>query len=108
MRISLSAAHVAAGDSLRAYVEYRLFTSIARHHAIVSGADVLFRQATTRHARFVCTIALDLGAAGRVKTQARGTHPEAAIDRAAERAAWLLERRVRSAAFQAETASFTS
>jgi hypothetical protein len=51
---------------------------------------------------------LDLGPAGRVKTQARGRHPEAAIDRAAERAAWLLDRRVRSTAFQAETAAFSS
>jgi ribosomal subunit interface protein len=108
MRISLSGAHVPVTDPLRAYVEYRLFTSVARHHASVQRADVLVRREATGHPRFVCTMSLDLGPAGRVKTQARGRHPEAAIDRAAERAAWLLDRRVRTAAFQAETASFTS
>jgi ribosome-associated translation inhibitor RaiA len=108
MRISLSGAHVPVTDRLRAYAEYRLFTSVARHHAIVHGADVLVRRRTARHSQFVCTMVLDLGPAGRVKTQARGRHPEAAIDRAAERAAWLLDRRVRSTAFQAETAAFSS
>lgn len=108
MRVSLSVAHLTVTDSLRAYMEYRLFTSVARHHAIVQGADVRVRRETLGHARFVCTIALDLGHAGRVKTQARGTHLEAAIERATERAAWLLDRRVRFAAFQAETACFTS
>ncbi len=108
MRISLSGAHVSVTDFLRAYVEYRLFTSVARHHAAVARADVHIRHETPGHARFVCTMALDLGRRGRVKTQARGAHPEAAIDRAAERAAWLLDRRVRGAAFHAEMASFTS
>ena len=108
MRVSLSGAHVTVTDSLRAYVEYRLFTSVARHHAIVQDADVRVRRETLGHARFVCTIALHLGHAGRVKTQARGTHLEAALERAAERAAWLLDRRVGSAPFQPETAPFTS
>lgn len=108
MRISLSAPDVVTTDRLRAYAEYRLFTSVARHGTLVRGAAIVVKRESAGERRFVCTIALDLGPAGRIKTQARGRHTDAAIDRVAERAAWLLDRRVRGAAFQSETAPFTS
>ena len=40
------------------------------------------------------TVRVDLGRSGHIKTQARAMHPSAAIDRAADRTAWLIGRRI--------------
>lgn len=56
---------------------------------------------------FLCTVVVDLGALGRIKTQARAVHPSAAIDRAADRTAWLVSRRA-GQDFSLKSPSFTS
>src|SRR3954468_22963012 len=92
MRITLSANTLT--DDTRAYGEYRFFTSVARHAAMVRAVDVTLTRVTGANPRFQCAVVVDLGVCGRIKTQARAPHPTAAIDRAAERAAWLLDRRM--------------
>jgi ribosome-associated translation inhibitor RaiA len=79
-------------DEKRAYAEYRFFTAIAQHETRVRAIDVTLKR--DRHRRYLCTVSVDLSTAGHVKTQARAVHPIAAIDRAADRAAWLVCRRI--------------
>jgi hypothetical protein len=43
---------------------------------------------------FLCAATVDLGRSGHLKTQARAMHPSAAIDRAADRTAWLIGQRI--------------
>jgi len=93
MRIMLSGADFEITDPLRAYAEYRLFRSVARHEPLVTAVDIAVRQYESERDRFLCTVAVALRPAGRIRTQARGPHPGAAIDRAADRTAWLLDRR---------------
>ena len=96
MRINVSGADTAVTDEKRAYAEYRFFTSIAAHVARVRAVDVVVRRDGAKCPPFLCTVTIDLGPSGRIKTQARAVHPIAAMDRAADRAAWLVARRVRA------------
>ncbi len=93
MKITVTGINARAMDTQRAYAEYRLFTSIASHESWVRDATVVIcHDASAR--QFVCSVFVDLGRWGRVKTQARAAHPSAAIDRAARRAGWLVDRRL--------------
>jgi len=90
MRITVSSGDIQLADETRTYAEYRLFTSVARHEGLVRSVHVDFRRDAAAHRPFLCTVAVDLGRSGCIKTQARAAHPVAAIDRAAGRTAWLL------------------
>jgi ribosome-associated translation inhibitor RaiA len=94
MRIRVSGIDAPIIDEKRAYAEYRFFTSIAPYEVNVRAIDVVVKRDSTAAGRFLCTVTVDLGGAGHVKTQARGVHPSAAIDRAADRTAWLVGRRI--------------
>jgi ribosome-associated translation inhibitor RaiA len=94
MHIRVSGVNTPVTDEKRAYVEYRFFSTIAPYEARIRAVDVVVSRDLDRRRRFVCTVAVDLGRFGRVKTQARAVHPSAAIDRAADRAAWLVGRRI--------------
>ena len=94
MRIRISGIDTPVAGEKRAYAEYRVFTSIAPYELRVGVVDVVVRRDITARRQFVCTVAVDLGPSGQVKTQARATHPSAAIDRAADRTAWLVRRRI--------------
>jgi ribosome-associated translation inhibitor RaiA len=96
MRITISGADTAITDEKRAYAEYRFFMAIAPHEALVRAVDVVVRGDSAANRQFLCAVTVDLGPSGRVKTQARAAHPNAAIDRAADRTAWLVGRRVGS------------
>jgi ribosome-associated translation inhibitor RaiA len=93
MRIKVSGVNVVVSNESRRYAEYRLFTSIAPHDSVIRAVDVTLGCDSFSHRPFICTVTVELGASGRIKTQARAAYPSAAIDRAAERAAWLLRRR---------------
>jgi len=93
MRINVSGVNVPIADDKRAYAEYRFFTSIAPHDMSIRAVDVVIRRDSAAHRSFLCAVVVDLGSSGRIKTQARAAHPSAAIDRAADRAAWLVRRR---------------
>ena len=98
MRITFSAVNFPVADYQRVYAEYRFFRVAARHDALIRAIEVAVRRDAAANRPFVCTVTVDLIPSGTVKTQARAVHPTAAIDRAAERLAWLLERRMGHAA----------
>jgi ribosome-associated translation inhibitor RaiA len=94
MRITVSGVNTPVTDEKRAYAEYRFFTSIAPYEAQIRAVDVAVKRDSAATRQFLCTVAIDLRGDGPVKTQARAAHPTAAIDRAADRAAWLVGRRI--------------
>jgi len=91
MRITVSSVNTLTADN-HPYAEYRFFTSIAPYEAHVRAVDVVVRRDPALTRQFLCTAVADLGRSGQVKTQARAMHPSAAIDRAADRIAWLVGR----------------
>ena len=93
MRINVAGVNVPITNDQRAYAEYRFFTSIAPHDMSIRAVDVVIRRDSAAHHSFLCRVEVNLGSSGRIKTQARAAHPSAAIDRAADRAAWLVRRR---------------
>ena len=94
MRIRISGIDTPIAGEKRAYAEYRFFTSIAPYERQVGDVDVAVgRECATRN-QFLCTVTVDLGRSGHIKAQARAMHPSGAIDRAADRTAWLIGRRI--------------
>jgi hypothetical protein len=93
MRITVSSLNTPTADK-RPYAEYRVFTAIAPFDTCVHTVDVVVRRDPSNDRPFLCAVVVDLGPAGRVRTQARAVHPSAAIDRAAERIGRLVGRRV--------------
>jgi len=93
MRINVSGVNVPISDDTRRYAEYRFFTSIAPHGLRIRTADIVIQRDSVPTRSFLCTVVVELGSRGRIKTQARADHPSAAIDRAADRTAWLVRRR---------------
>jgi len=94
MRIRISGIDTPIAGEKRAYAEYRFFTSIAPYELQVSAVDVVVGRECATRRQFLCAVTVDLGRSGHVRTQARAMHPSAAIDRAADRTAWLIGRRV--------------
>ena len=92
MRIVLTGHDISITDQLRAYVEYRLFTSTAQYKTLIRSVNVTLRHNPGVRGRFLCLIAVDLGRTKPMKVRACGPHPNAAIDRAAQRAATHLHR----------------
>jgi len=90
MRIRVSGIDDSVTDEQRAYAEYRFFAAIAPYETRIRAMDVALTRHRAASRQFLCTVRVDLSGAGCVKTQARGVHPIAAIDRAAERTAWLV------------------
>ena len=92
MRITISGTEPITSEK-RAYAEYRFFTSIAPYERRIGAVDVAVRRDVVSRGPFLCVVAVDLGRAGYIRTQARAMHPTAAIDRAADRTASLIGRR---------------
>jgi len=93
MRILLTGKNAVITDPLRTYVEYRLFTSLARHQAVIRGIAVTIEHNSRNRSRFRCVVAVDLGPGEQIKIRASGAHPNAAVDRAAERTSLRLSHR---------------
>lgn len=85
MRIPLTGKDVIITDQLQTYVEYRLFTSIARYQALIREVNVTLEHNRGNRRRFLCVVTVDLGPGEQIKIRASGAHPNAAIDRAADR-----------------------
>ena len=94
MRIMLTGKNLDITHQLQAYTEYRFFAAVARYEPLIRSISVMIGQNAGSRDPFVCLVVVDLGRAGQIKTQARGRHPNAAIDRVADRVASLLSRRV--------------
>ena len=93
MRIPLTGKDVIITDQLQTYVEYRLFTSIARYQALIREVNVTLEHNRGNRGRFLCVVTVDLGPGEQIKIRAYGAHPNAAIDRAADRTSLRLSRR---------------
>ena len=94
MRIRIYGSDTPTADGKRAYAEYRFFRAVAPYEPQVSAVDVVVGQEVVARRQFLCTVTVDLGGSGHIKTQARAMHPGAAIDRAADRTTWLIGRRI--------------
>jgi ribosome-associated translation inhibitor RaiA len=92
MSILLTANDAVITDQLRTYVQYRLFTSLARYQPIIRGINVTLGRQRGNRSGFLCVVAVDLGLGEQIKIRASGAHPNAAIDRAANRASVRLSR----------------
>jgi ribosomal subunit interface protein len=93
VRIPLTGTDVIITDQLQTYAEYRLFTSIARYQAMIREVHVALEHNRGNRGRFLCVVTVVLGPGEQIKTRAYGPHPNAAIDRAADRTSLRLSRR---------------
>jgi ribosome-associated translation inhibitor RaiA len=107
MRIKVSGVDGLIPNVNRRYAEYRFFTSVAPHAMKVRAVDVVIRCDSASRRSFICAAVVDLGSSGRIKTQARAAHPSAAIDRAADRTARLVRRRL-GEGFSLKSPAFSS
>ena len=94
MRIALTGKDVTITDQLQTYVEYRLFTSVARHQALIRRINVTLGHNPRNGGSFLCVVAVDLGPGKPITIRASGAHPNAAIDRDADRTSLRLGRRI--------------
>jgi ribosome-associated translation inhibitor RaiA len=80
----------------RAYAEYRVFAALAKHTQRVRRVRIVLRHANQSESFGACTceVSVSIEPAGRVRIRAGGTHPYAAINRAVERMAIAVARRV--------------
>jgi ribosome-associated translation inhibitor RaiA len=88
----LTGNRLAISNELRAYAEYRFFTRIARYASAIGVVEMTVRYDGDL---YFCTAAVDPARAEGFTVQARARHPNAAIDRVADRAAQRLSRRDR-------------
>jgi len=107
MRIRVAGVDTPITDGKRAYAEYRFFAAIAPYETRIHTIDVVLRHDRAAGRQFLCAVRVKLAGAGHVKTQARAVHQIAAIDRAADRTAWLVGRRT-GQDFSLKSDAFTS
>jgi ribosome-associated translation inhibitor RaiA len=81
---------LAIPNQLRAYAEYRFFTRIARYASTIGVVQMTVR---CDGDVYFCSAAVDQAQADGFTVQAQAPHPNAAIDKVADRAARLLSRR---------------
>jgi ribosome-associated translation inhibitor RaiA len=79
----------------RAYAEYRLFATLARHIPVIRSVRVMLAHARRSDGadRVTCVVNLFLEPTGSVRARAQGPHAYSAIDCAAERIGDLMARR---------------
>jgi len=87
MQFMLTGDGLAISNQLRAYAEYRFFTTIARYASAIGIVQMTVR---CDDDVYFCTAAFDQARAEGFTVQARACHPNAAIDRVADRAARVL------------------
>jgi ribosome-associated translation inhibitor RaiA len=94
MRVHVFAEGVANSAQARAYAEYRLFVALARHGALVQGAQIELRcEGDDGPSAFRCRMTVSLEPTGRARTCVYASHAYAAIDQAADRIGHLIHRR---------------
>jgi ribosomal subunit interface protein len=93
VRVSVTGKSILITDQLQAYVEYRLFASIARYQALIRDVNVTLQHGRGHRGGFLCAVAINLGSGERITIRAHGTYLDAAIDRASDRTSVRLSRR---------------
>jgi ribosome-associated translation inhibitor RaiA len=95
MRIDIIATDDSITPQARAYAEYRLFATLARHTRVIRSARVELAHAERDGSAgcVTCAVHLTLDPSGTAHARAQGPHAFGAIDRAAERICELMARR---------------
>lgn len=92
MRIYVSSPGAAISPQIRAYAEYRIFAVLARYDDVRCARVALRDEAG---GGLKCAVTIDfVGAAPPVRASAKGAHPAATIDGAAERVAAVMRGRL--------------
>jgi ribosome-associated translation inhibitor RaiA len=86
-------AHEPIEPTVRAYIEYRMFSAIGHLGHALGHLDVRL-DSKDAGARRGCTLAVDLTAGGQVRARATADHLYAAVDRSARRLVRRVERRL--------------
>lgn len=83
----------------RAYAEFRIFATLARHSRRIRGVKVIVRipQGSKAADLVTCVVHVTLEHSGNVRTRASGPHAYKAIDDAAKRVGTLVNRRLSQA-----------
>lgn len=93
MRIEVSANNDSVSARTRAYAEYRLFTTLARHARVIRRVWVILGPADPQAGGgLTCEVEVSLQASGSARVLAHGPHVHAAIDSAAERIGYVVDR----------------
>ncbi|PYR89359.1 MAG: hypothetical protein DMF84_24355 [Acidobacteria bacterium] len=94
MRIEVIDTDDSTTPQARAYAEYRLFATLARHTRLIRSVRVVLAHAERNGSADCVTCAVNLMLeSGSARARARGPHAHGAIDRAAERIGDLMARR---------------
>ena len=87
MRVVISSRGLPFDTQIRAYAEYRVFSTLATHDNVL-GARVRLRRV---EAAVQCNVHVTLQPRGSVQARGSAPHAAAAIDRAAERISALMD-----------------
>ena len=93
MRVLVSSPGEPLDSQLLTYAEYRIFAALAGQRGIRSARVSLHRKAGSP---VRCSVRITLEPGGSARASASGSHPAAAIDRAASRITRLMRARVSS------------
>ena len=93
MRIEVTANDDVLSPRTRAYSEHRLFTTLARHGAVIERVWVILGSSDSQAGgAFTCEVDVSLRASGSARVLAHGSHMHAAIDSAAKRIGDVIDR----------------
>jgi ribosome-associated translation inhibitor RaiA len=93
MRIEVAVNDDSVSPRIRAYAEYRIFTTLARHARAIRRVCVILGHPDPQAGGAVgCEVEVGLHASGSVRVLGHGPHVHAAIDRAAERIGHVIDR----------------
>lgn len=98
MHISVAGYDVALNPQTRAYAEYRVFSTLARHADQIDAVRVVVAAAPPGASDdAVCVIEVDLRSGDAVRAKERASHSYSAVDSAAESIFEMMQRRGRDA-----------
>ena len=93
MRIEVTAKNDAVSPQIRAYAEYRLFTTLARHARGIQRVSVILGSPDPQAgSTFTCEVDVPLQGSGSTRVLAHGLHMHPAIDSAAARIGDVIDR----------------
>jgi len=93
MRIEVTATNDSVSPQIRAYAEYRLFTTLARHAGAIRNVRIILGSSDPQAGGgLTCEVDVGLQASGSARVVAHGSHMHVAIDSAAKRIGHLMDR----------------
>ena len=93
MRIEVAANDDVVSARIRAYAEYRLFSTLARHAGVIRTVWVILGSSDHQAGGpFTCEVDVSLQASGSARVVAQGSHMHAAIDSAAKLIGHVIDR----------------